>query len=137
MTDATILVVDPNRDQRTILSALLRDRGYRVLDTADPEEALRLAAEWAPDLILGEHPVELPDGSALCEAFLEDPLTADIPFLALTARAMPDEVEAARATHTAGVLLKPVSLTRLLAAVEAVLDSVPAGEGDPPVGTAD
>lgn len=123
MTESTILVVDPNPDQRIILTSLLQDHGYRVRETADPAEALRLVTAEPPDLILGEHPVHFEDHDAsLCEVLLRDPTTAGIPFLALTARAMPDEVAAARASHAAGVLLKPVTLPRLLAAVEAVLD---------------
>ena len=121
MTVPTILVVDPSEDQRAILTTLLRDRGYRVLDTPSAADALRLVEVHAPDLILGEHPVGEPEGDPLCVTLLGHPDTAQIPFLALTSRAMPDELASARETHPAGVLLKPVPLHRLLAHVEAVV----------------
>lgn len=142
MTVPVILLVDPNQDQRAILTALLKSHGYGVLATDDPEEALRWAVERRPDLILGEHPVDLPEGDPLCVALLGNPATAGIPFLALTSRAMPDEILAARASHPAGVLVKPVPLPRLLAEVEVVLaragdDGQAGGAVDPAGATLD
>lgn len=121
MTQPAILVVDPNGDQRRILTALLRDRGYRVHEARDAAGALEIVDAQDLDLILGEHPVGPPDGDPLCVTLLADPATAGLPFLALTARAMPDELEAARQSHPAGVLIKPVPLHRLLAKVEGIL----------------
>ncbi|HUG41086.1 MAG TPA: response regulator [Longimicrobiales bacterium] len=124
-----ILIVDPNVDQRRILASLLEDRGYAAEGAATAEAALASIARRRPALIIGEHPVPLPDGRALCTALAEDSATRDLPFLALTSRAMAAELQAARAAHPAGVLVKPVPLSRIVARVSELIGPI---ESAPP-----
>jgi CheY-like chemotaxis protein len=104
-----VVIVDPNDDVRTILSAFLDHDGIDALATADPDQALAWARTRHPHVLLGEHPLNLKDGRLLCVALAEDPETASIPFVAVTARAFPQDLERARKTHPLGVFTKPIS----------------------------
>jgi CheY-like chemotaxis protein len=116
----TVLIIDPNSYCAHGLKACLESAGYDVTVTDDPLDALRHITAHRPGVIIGEHPLHLPDGRKLCEALLEDPATAGIPFVALTARAFPEEVRDAERTHPEGVLTKPVTPGRLLQCVDAL-----------------
>jgi CheY-like chemotaxis protein len=102
----SVLVADRNADVRQILVTFLESRGYAVAVARDATSALELVRTLDPDVILGEHPLRLPDGGALCEELRRDRATRSIPFVALTTAGSPDEVRAAHRTHPAGFVLK-------------------------------
>ncbi len=83
-------------------------QGFRALSTPDADEALEWAIARCPSVMVGEHPLPLRDGRLLCAALLEDDRTASIPFVTVTARALPDDLAAARESHHHGVFAKPV-----------------------------
>ena len=86
MTHTRILLVDDNDVGRYALSRLLRREGFFVTEAATGHEALRLAAAaQQPDLIILD--VKLPDmsGFAVCQALKQQPATADLPVLQLSA----------------------------------------------------
>jgi PAS domain S-box-containing protein len=86
MTHTRILLVDDNDVGRYALSRLLRREGFFVTEAATGHEALRLAAAAPqPDLIILD--VKLPDmsGFAVCQALKQQPATADLPVLQLSA----------------------------------------------------
>jgi CheY-like chemotaxis protein len=130
MTAPLLFLVEPDPLLAEAFEAYLEHYGYRTRIVGASEV---LAASEVPDLIIGEHPLHLPEGRVLCDVLKEDVRTAGIPFLAVTARAMPAEVSDARMSHAAGVLVKPVRLHRLLEAVERLV-----GEAAPrsPMGAA-
>jgi two-component system, cell cycle response regulator DivK len=80
----TVLLVDDNDDERYIYSTLLRSFGYEVLLTDKGEEALRVARETSPDLIVMD--VWLPEMSGLTASrrLREDPATSTIPIIAIS-----------------------------------------------------
>ena len=63
-----ILVVDDNEDNRQILNDLLSGAGYEVIEAAAGDEAVRLAGEHVPDLILMETLPGTPAALALLNA---------------------------------------------------------------------
>ena len=86
MTHTRILLVDDNDVGRYALSRLLRREGFVVTEAATGHEALRLAAAAPqPDLIILD--VKLPDmsGFAVCQALKQQPATAHLPVLQLSA----------------------------------------------------
>lgn len=107
------LIVDQSRDFRTILAAVLNHEGFDAIATADPDEALELARARKPAVIVGEHPLMLRGGGVLCAVLLEDPRTASVPFVAVTARAFDEDLQSARRTHRYGVFTKPVAPRRV------------------------
>jgi two-component system cell cycle response regulator DivK len=91
--DDLILVVDDNDKNLRLARDVLRVNGFRTLEASTAGEALALAAEQLPDVILMD--VRLPDMSGV-EAvgrLKADPSTATIPVIALTAFAMDGQRE--------------------------------------------
>jgi DNA-binding response OmpR family regulator len=82
--DATILVVDDNPANLSVVVNYLAERGYQILVAQDGETGLRLAAQQHPDLILLD--VLLPgiDGFEVCRRFKADERTRGIPVLFMT-----------------------------------------------------
>jgi two-component system, cell cycle response regulator DivK len=117
-----VVIVDPNHDFRAILGALFEHKGYASASTADPDEALRWARSRRPAALIGEHPLALSDGRILCAVLLEDPVTAAIPFVAVTAVAFHDDLQAARETHPHGVFAKPIEPHLIFEHVRALLN---------------
>lgn len=114
MSDSpSLLVVEPKPDDRAALRELLEADGYAVTASASPEAALAEARRLRPAVIVGEHPLRLPNGPTLCAALRGDPATQDIPFVAVTAHAMPADLVDAHKSHR-DVFLKPVSPEPLL-----------------------
>ncbi|MBR9988154.1 MAG: response regulator [Gemmatimonadetes bacterium] len=111
-----VLIIDPDPDSRQILAAFLAHGGYRVEQAADAASGLEAARHHRPAVILGEHPLRLADGQAVCAALHSDPAMSDIPFIAVTANAMLEEVDDAASTH-AMVFTKPLDLPAVIRAV--------------------
>jgi CheY-like chemotaxis protein len=82
-----ILVVDDSVDTRELYSEYLTDCGFRVVTAVDGEEALRAAkAEW-PAAIVMDLAMPRMDGCEAIRRLRADPLTADIPIVAVSAYA--------------------------------------------------
>jgi DNA-binding response OmpR family regulator len=81
----TILIADDDADLRTAIARVLAGNGYRVLQAADGEECLRLAAEQRPDLVLLDLVMPVKSGFETCEALRRLSGLAGVPIIALTA----------------------------------------------------
>ncbi|HEU0014815.1 MAG TPA: response regulator [Longimicrobium sp.] len=117
----TILVVDDDADQHHLCGLLLEHAGYRVLHADDGVEGVALAAAEQPDLVMMDIRMRRMDGVSARRALAADPLTADIPVVALTADLM--QWPAARLLEEgfAAHLAKPCDLRVLLRVVQGVL----------------
>lgn len=114
----SVLLVDPDEDNRLIYTTLLRHRGYRVLEAKDDGEGMLLAREHRPDLIMTELFVATAHGWRLPEMLKQDASTAQIPILALTAHAFTTDEERAWTAGCDGFLAKPCEPSRVLAEVQ-------------------
>jgi CheY-like chemotaxis protein len=121
VTSPIVLVVDPDVDARNILATFLRHSGYEVAEAGTAAEGLDAARRLAPRMIVGEHPLMLEDGTLLCEVLKGDPVTADIPFLAITSRVTRREWKSAERSHYR-VMAKPLQLASVLEAIGAALE---------------
>jgi len=81
-----ILVVEDNPDVQRYLQICLDD-SYRLILTADGDEAIRLAKDIVPALVLSDVMLPGVDGLAVCRRLKADPVTSHIPILLLSARA--------------------------------------------------
>ncbi len=117
----TILNVDDDELGRFALTHVLRGAGFQVREAATGNEALRLLAD-KPDLILLD--VHLPDanGFDICRRLKEDPVTAAIPVIFLSAVAVQD-ADRIRGLSLGGddYLIKPVEPAVVVAHVQALL----------------
>jgi signal transduction histidine kinase/DNA-binding response OmpR family regulator len=127
---AGVLVVDDNADMRAYLSRLLSPH-WPVRTTANGEEALRVVAEAAPDLVLTDVMMPRIDGFELLRALRADPATRAIPVIMLTARAGQEASVEGLEAGADDYLAKPFRAPELLARVRAVLERA-AGRTAPP-----
>jgi PAS domain S-box-containing protein len=116
-----VLVVDDTLANRWVLTRVLEEAGYQVVQGETAAEAMRLAAE-RPELIVLD--VRLPDGSGfdLAHTLKSDPNTADIPLLLISASfTSPNERARGLDAGADGYLTHPVEPPVLLATVRALL----------------
>lgn len=117
MRRTTILVADDEHFLTFMLAARLRDCGADVLVAANGEDALLLACEHLPDLVLTDFQMPRMSGLELAKKLKESPETADIPLIMLTARGHrvpPAELAATSIRH---LISKPFSLRELLSVI--------------------
>ena len=86
----TVLLVEDNEDNRIVYATMLEHYGYTVVETANGEDAVRIAKDEIPDLILMDISIPGIDGWTATERLREDPRTAEIPVVAVTAHALPE-----------------------------------------------
>jgi CheY-like chemotaxis protein len=113
----TVLLVEDSEAIRTAFTILLEDAGYRVLGTGTGSEALALAAEHLPQLVLLD--MGLPDISGLevVRRLKAAPRTRGIVVVAVTGRAEASDRAACMAAGCEDYLVKPVHLQGLLRAL--------------------
>jgi DNA-binding response OmpR family regulator len=116
-----IMVVEDEGYLRGLIRLALERAGYRVRDVADGEAALEAVAQRRPDLILLD--VDLPgiDGFVVCQRLEEDPSTAGIPILMLTAMAEDADRRRGLGVGADGYVAKPFGPFALLARIRAEL----------------
>lgn len=117
MTGERILVVEDNAKNMKLFRDVLVATGYRTLEATTGTEAVDMAAEHAPDLVLMD--IQLPDldGVQALRRLRADARTAGIPVLALTAQAMRGDRERFLAEGFDGYLSKPVDVRELIGTV--------------------
>lgn len=111
---ATVLVVDDNETNRKLVRDTLGPLGLKVIEAADGSQALAVAREQSPDLVLMDIRMPVMDGYGARRAMNRDAALSRIPVVALTASVMPDDSARIRETHFDGFLRKPVSRQHLL-----------------------
>lgn len=118
---ARILVIEDNGTNMKLATLLLTRAGHTVLAAADAETGLTLAHAEKPELILMD--IQLPgmDGLAATALLKEDPTTAGIPVIALTAMAMKADQDRSRLAGCNGYITKPLRYQELYAAIDALL----------------
>jgi two-component system, cell cycle response regulator DivK len=117
MTGERILVVEDNERNMKLFRDVLQATGYTTIEAFSGEEALRLAGEQTPELVLMD--IQLPDidGVEALRRLRADGRTAAIPVLALTAQAMQGDRERFLEAGFDGYVSKPVNVVELLAIV--------------------
>jgi len=113
-----VLVVDDEDINRIAVGRLLRRRGFDIVEASSGEQALRLAAENPPRLILLDIIMPKMDGFEVCRRLKQNPATAAIPVVFLTGRTDTDGIVAG--FHAGGVdyVTKPFEGAELVARVE-------------------
>lgn len=117
----TILIVEDNALNMKLLNDVLQAERYATLCARSGEEALELAREHRPDLILMD--VRLPGMSGLeaAQALSADSALAAIPVVAVTAYAMSGSEREIRAAGCSDFIEKPFSIEKLLTTVSGFL----------------
>ena len=118
----TVLVVEDNELNMKLFHDLLEAHGYNILQTKDGMDALRIAREHKPDLILMD--IQLPEVSGLevTKWIKEDEDLKSIPVIAVTAFAMKGDEEKIRDGGCEAYIAKPISVTNFLETVRKFLN---------------
>ena len=121
-TAKTVLVVEDNELNMKLFHDLLEAHGYNILQTKDGMDALRIAREHKPDLILMD--IQLPEVSGLevTKWIKEDENLKSIPVIAVTAFAMKGDEEKIRDGGCEAYIAKPISVTNFLETVRRFLN---------------
>ena len=121
MTKPTLLLVEDDRALADLLMWHFDREGYEIVRTADGDEALLLAEERAPDLVILDWMIEGVSGIEVCRRLRRKPATANVPIIMLTARG--EESDRIRGLETGAddYVTKPFSPRELMARVGAVL----------------
>jgi two-component system, sensor histidine kinase len=113
----TILVVEDEAINRLFVSTVLKKHGFTVVEARNGKEAVNAAVPSKPDLILMDIGLPVMDGLEAAKQILRNTATEDIPILALTAHAHPDEKERFLRGGMLEVITKPVSESELIDAI--------------------
>jgi CheY-like chemotaxis protein len=116
-----ILVIEDYSDSCTLLSSLLRARGYKVVEARDGREGLLQANRIIPDLILMDLAMPEMDGVEATRRLRQRHTLSRTPIFAITAYATADVKHDALAAGCAEVFLKPLDVERLLGKIKATL----------------
>ena len=124
---AKILIADDHRANRDALAALLEIAGHYVLTAGDGNQALNLAREHRPELVISDVLMPRMDGYELARRLKLEPVTADASVMFYTAYfGSQDAKQLANSLGVARVLVKPSDNDVILKAVEEVLATRPA-----------
>lgn len=124
MTGLRILHVDDEPDIREVVEMSLElDPAFTVKSCSSGKDALALAADWSPDLILLDVMMPAMDGPATLANLRKSPRTAAIPVVFMTARAQARELEQFMSLGARGVIAKPFDPLGLATSVRGQLCS--------------
>jgi CheY-like chemotaxis protein len=114
---AKVLVIEDQEVLRESILNILNTRGFNAIGAEDGRRGLQLATEWVPDLILCDIRMPGLDGYEVLSSLRQDPLTATIPFLFLTAETIQTVASKGKLLGANGYLLKPFTTAELLEAI--------------------
>ena len=118
-----VLVVDDIPSNRMVARAMLERLGWTVLMASDGREALDKLAATHCDLVLLDISMPGMSGIEVCQSIRANPALANLPVIAYTAHAQPEDRRNFLASGFDEVLIKPVSREKLADAVAAVMQN--------------
>jgi DNA-binding response OmpR family regulator len=118
---ARIIVAEDEPDLMLLISATLLAAGFVVIETSDGHDTLAAALQSPPDLALLD--VMLPGltGPEIARALRDDPATASVPIVMLSARGQDEDVRQGMAAGAAHYMVKPFVPSNLLRVLRAIL----------------
>jgi len=118
---AKILIAEDERDIRDLVAFTLRFAGYEVFTAANGEEAVQLAPQVNPDLILMDVRMPRMTGYEACRIMKHNPDLKDIPIVFLSAKGQEAEIQQGLEAGAEEYLLKPFAPDQLTHRVKAIL----------------
>jgi two-component system cell cycle response regulator DivK len=122
-TNATILYVEDNADNRTLVRRILMAEGYNLLEAVNATQALEILKNTQPNLILMDINMPDMDGYSLTTKIKETPGLESIPIVALTANVMRGDRERSLEAGCDGYIQKPIDIDLLSEQIERFLRS--------------
>ncbi|HYG79559.1 MAG TPA: response regulator, partial [Pyrinomonadaceae bacterium] len=113
-----VLIVEDSPDTLSFLSAIFQQKGCQVMAASNAPEALRLAAETRPTVIISDIGMPGMDGYELLQELRRLPGMSDVPAIAITGYAMDEDRERAAAAGFNAHVAKPVDVDDLFALIQ-------------------
>ncbi len=121
MSTPRLLLVEDDEALAELVAFRFGAEGYAVTRTPDGDEALLLAAEQAPDVVILDWMIEGTSGIEVCRRLRRNSETAHVPIIMLTARGAEDDRIRGLETGADDYVSKPFSPRELIARVNAIL----------------
>ena len=118
---AKILIAEDERDIRDLITLTLDFAGYKVVSASNGEEAVSLARQEIPDLILMDVRMPRMTGYEACALIKADEKLRDIPVIFLSAKGQDSEIQAGLQAGALDYLLKPFAPEQLTERIQVVL----------------
>ncbi len=118
---AKILIAEDERDIRDLVAFTLRFAGYEVFAAANGEEAVEMAPNINPDLILMDVRMPRMTGYEACKIMKLNPELQDIPIVFLSAKGQEAEIQQGLDVGAEDYLLKPFAPDQLTSRVKTIL----------------
>jgi CheY-like chemotaxis protein len=116
-----ILIAEDERDICDLITFTLRFANYDVVAVNNGEEAVTMARQEVPDLILMDVRMPRMTGYEACAAIKADPNLKDIPIIFLSVKGQDSEIQAGLQAGAVEYLLKPFAPDQLTARIQAIL----------------
>lgn len=117
----TVLYVEDEEDIREMTEFALEDEGFELVMCSSGQEALVLAPDVSPDLLLLDMMMPGMDGLTTAARLKEFPHLANVPLIFMTAKVQPNEVEHYREMGASGVIPKPFDAMELPEKIRQIL----------------
>jgi CheY-like chemotaxis protein len=121
-TGKTVLVVDDNPTDRTLIRNILMKQGYKIVQAVNGQEGLEIARRDRPDLILLDCEMPIMDGNAMCRLLKNDEELNKIPVIFLTGLNTPQNIIDCFDADCENYLAKPVNSKILSTQIETALE---------------
>ena len=119
------MLVEDNVDNLELVRYLLERAGYDVIPGRNGREAIELARQELPDLILLDLSIPEIDGWEAAKEIKADPKCVTIPLFALTAHTLPGDRQRAKESGFDGFISKPIDVVGFGESITKVLNNVP------------
>jgi DNA-binding response OmpR family regulator len=126
MDKKKILIVDDEQDLLDFVKLRLEANNYDVITAIGGEEALEVFKTEKPDLVLLDILMPKLDGFKVCQALKNDPVTANIPVIMLTAKDRAADIKEAKRIGADGYIIKPFDAATLLFNIKDQLSKIKA-----------
>ena len=120
---SVILIVEDNEKNMKLVRDVLQAKGYQTLEAATAEDGIALAQAHSPDLVLMD--IQLPgmNGIEALGVLRENPATAHIPVIAVTASVMQQDRKLITEAGFDAYIGKPINLKEFLQAVREMIEA--------------
>ncbi len=120
---AKIVIAEDEPDIRDLITFTLQFAGHQVIATANGVEAVQAVEKERPDLVLMDVRMPKMSGYEACRALKDNPETASVPVVFLSAKGQESEVQEGLAAGAIAYILKPFSPDELISRVQEILQS--------------
>ena len=118
-----ILVIEDNEQNIYLMTFILENNGYEVVQARDGRKGIDLAGRVKPTLILLDIQLPLMDGYEVARELKSNPALADVPIVAVTSYAMVGDREKCLDAGCVGYITKPINPETFVAEMEKYLPS--------------